>query len=46
VEEVEGSKAELWVEFGRLWCGGELAWPWQGWRWCCSSKKAVKEEER
>jgi hypothetical protein len=25
VEEVEGSMAELWAEFGRLWCGGKRA---------------------
>jgi hypothetical protein len=33
VEEVEGSKVEYLAGFGRLWCGGEHAWPWQSSRW-------------
>jgi hypothetical protein len=33
VEEVEGSKVELWTRFGGLRCDGELAQPWGSARW-------------
>jgi hypothetical protein len=46
VEEVEESKAELWLRFGRLRCDGELARPRRGLGWHCSSEKAAREEGR
>jgi hypothetical protein len=32
-EGIEGLKAELEMQFGRRWCGGDCTQPWRSSRW-------------